>query len=146
MCAIYKKKVSVGAFLEKGKDIKDGDIVEVANEGKEVEGQFGMQNIFLVKTKDKEGNVSFNQTSMNNMIDGFGEDSLKWVGQKVRVWAILSNVQGKMIKVYYFSHPTAEIGEDGSFSIPGKQKTADEQLDEMAGEQGEVVNPEDIPY
>ena len=34
----YQKKVSVGSFLKKGEDIKDGDLVEVANEGKEVEG------------------------------------------------------------------------------------------------------------
>lgn len=116
---IYKKRVSVGSFLKKGEDIKDGDVVEIANEGKQVEGQFGLQNLFLIKTKDgKEGNLSLNQTSLNNLIDAFGEDATKWIGKAVKVWAILSNVQGKMLKVYYLSHIDAEINEDGEFLIP----------------------------
>ena len=116
---IYKKKISAGAFLKKGEDIKDGDIVEIANEGKQVEGQFGLQNLFLIKTKDgKEGNMSLNQTSLNNLIDAFGEDATKWIGKAAKVWAILSNVQGKMLKVYYLSHIDAEINEDGEFLIP----------------------------
>lgn len=140
----YTKRVSVGAFLKKGEDIKDGDIVELANEGKQVEGQYGSQDLFLVKnTTGKEGNVSFNTTSINNMIDAYGEEAVNWIGKKVKVWAILSNVQGKMIKVYYFSHPDAEIDKDGNFSIPGKQKSSDEQLDEMAGEE---IKSEDIPF
>ena len=116
---IYKKRVSVGSFLKKGEDIKDGDVVEIANEGKQIEGQFGLQNLFLIKTKDgKEGNLSLNQTSLNNLIDAFGEDATKWIGKAVKVWAILSNVQGKMLKVYYLSHIDAEINEDGEFLIP----------------------------
>ena len=46
---IIKKQVSVGSFLEKGVDIKDGDIVKIANEGKEVDGKYGMQNLFLLR-------------------------------------------------------------------------------------------------
>jgi hypothetical protein len=137
--AIYQKKVSVGSFLEKGKDIKDKDIVEIASEGKEVEGKFGLQNIFLVKLADgKEGNVAMNQTSLNNFIDAWGEDSLKWIGKKALVWAILSNVQGKMTKVYYFTHPEATLSESGEFVIPGQERPAQEQE--------EVVNPDDIPF
>jgi hypothetical protein len=40
---LYQKRVSVGQFLEKGTDIKDGDIVEIASEGKEVEGKSPVQ-------------------------------------------------------------------------------------------------------
>lgn len=116
--AIYEKRVSVGAFLKKGEDIKDGDIIEIANEGKQTEGQYGLQDIFLIKTKDKEGNVSFNQTTINNLIDGYGKDSVKWIGKKAKVWAILSNVQGKMIKVYYFLHPDTILDEaSGEFFL-----------------------------
>uniref|UniRef100_A0A6M3L977 Uncharacterized protein n=1 Tax=viral metagenome TaxID=1070528 RepID=A0A6M3L977_9ZZZZ len=119
----YTKKVSVGAFLKKGEDFKDGDIVEIANEGKQQEGQFGMQDLFLLKTKTNEGNVSFNQTTINNLIDGYGEDSINWIGKKVKVHAILSNVQGKMIKVYYFLHPDSKLDETtGQFALPNKEK------------------------
>lgn len=110
----YQKRVSVGAFLKKGTDIKDGDTVEIANEGKEVQGEFGTQNIFLVKLADgQEGNISFNQTSINGMIDAFGDDSISWIGKKVKAHKIKQNVAGKFIDVWYFSHPDAELTESG---------------------------------
>ena len=113
---IYQKQVSVGAFLKKGADFKDGDLIEIASEGKQVEGQFGMQDLFLVKTADgKEGNVSFNRTSINALIDKYGGDSKSWIGKKAKVVAVMSNVQGKMIKVYYFVSPGAELNDDGEF-------------------------------
>ena len=115
----YFKKVSVGAYLKKGEDIKSGDIVTIANEGKQVEGQFGMQTVFLIKLSDnREGNVSLNQTSINNIIDGYGDDSMNWIGKQVKVEGVMSNVKGKMTKVYYFIHPDSVLDEDtGQFII-----------------------------
>ena len=139
----YIKKTSVGAYLKKGEDIKDGDIVEIANEGKQVEGQFGRQDVFLIKTKNKEGNISFNQTSVNNMIDAYGEDSINWIGEKVKVWAIMSNVQGKMTKVYYFSHPEAEISDDGEFLIQNSDKLNNPNYENMNEEE---IPTEDLPF
>lgn len=126
---LYKKRISVGAFLKKGEDYKDGDIIEITSEGKPIEGKFGIQDVFSIKTKsEKEGNVTFNSTSINNMIDAYGEDSKKWIGKKAKTWAILSNVQGKMLKVYYFSHPDASLTDDGVFSILGKDPIKKEDI------------------
>ena len=121
---VYKKKISVGAFLKKGEDFEADDIIEIASEGKQVEGQYGMQDVFSIKLKDgKEGNMSFNQTTMNNLIDGYGEDSVNWIGKEAKVWAIMSNVQGKMKKVYYFLHPDTELDEEsGEFVLANKEK------------------------
>ena len=117
--AKYEKRESSGAFLKKGVDFKDGDLVEVKSEGKKVQGKFGEQDIFIIKTeKGTEGNVAFNQTTINNMIDAFGGESEEWVGKEVKVHGIMSNVQGKMTKVYYFAHPDAVIDEGGEFIIP----------------------------
>jgi len=135
--SIYSKKVSVGAFLHKGDDFKDGDLVTIASEGKQVEGEFGLQNIFLVKTASKEGNVSFNRTSINALIDAYGEDSKNWIGKQAKVWGIMSNVQGKMIKVYYFTHPQADVNENGSFTVPVSAKTEPVK---------DEIKPEDIPF
>ena len=123
----YIKRVSVGAFLKKGEDFKDGDVITIANEGHSVEGKFGPQDVFMVKLEDgRDGNVSFNQTSINCLIDGYGDDSINWIGKKAKVAAILQNVQGKMTKVYYFLHPEAELDEkSGQFVIPGKTNTDD---------------------
>jgi len=143
--AIYKKKESIGNFLKKGEDFKDGDSVEIANEGKQIEGQYGMQDIFMIKLEDgKEGNVSLNQTSINNLIDAYGEDSLKWIGKKVKVTAILSNVQGKMIKVYYFLHPDSELDEEtGQFVIAGKDP---KEKDDIPVVEEEDINVKDIKF
>ena len=122
--AIYKKRISLGNFLRKGEDYKENDFVEIANEGKQIEGKFGPQDIFLVKLANGiEGNIPFNSTSINNVIDAFGEDSKNWIGKKIKVWTILSNVQGKMIKVYYFAHPDAELNEEGVFELPSGKKS-----------------------
>lgn len=130
--AIYNKKVSVGQFAKKGEDYKDGDILVVANEGKQIEGKFGSQDVFLVKLpKGEEKNITFNQTTINNMIDAFTKDSTKWVGKEVKVWLILQNVQGKMVKVTYLSHPEADIDEDGNFTLPSTVVSADGGSDSM---------------
>ena len=142
--AIYKKKVSVGAFLKKGEDFKDGDTAEIASEGKQIEGQFGMQDIFMIKLADeREGNIGFNQTSMNNIIDGYGEDSINWIGKKIKIQAIMSNVKGKMTKVYYFLHPDAELDEDsGEFVLPKSEKIDLPELTQKSGE----VEEDSIPF
>ena len=133
----YEKKISVGAFAKKGIDYKDGDILTVANEGKKIQGQFGEQDVFLVKlVNGEEKNLTFNQTTLNNMIDAFGVESVQWVGKQAKVWLILQNVQGKMVKVTYLSHPSAEITDDGAFVIAGKQTEP----------KGETVSADEIPF
>ncbi len=122
LMSIYKKKISLGKFLEKGKDICDGDVVEIANEGKQVEGNFGIQDVFSIKLKNGEtGNISFNRTSINTLIDGYGEDSINWIGKKVKIMVIKQMVSNKLTNVYYFLHPDTVLDdESGQFIIPNK--------------------------
>lgn len=114
---IHQKRISIGNFLKKGVDFKDGDILEICSEGKEVQGEFGVQNMFRVKIGDKDGNVSFNQTSINGCIEAWGEDDVKWIGKRVKANKIKQNVAGKFIDVWYFAHPDAELTESG-FMLP----------------------------
>ena len=133
----YTKKVSVGQFLKKGEDYKANDVVEIAREGKAIEGDYGIRQVFLIKLADgREGNVNFNQTTINNLVDGFGNDSVKWIGKKVKVEAVLSNVQGKMIKVYYFLHPDTILNEASGEFVIGKAMSDEEKMNaELAGEE-----------
>jgi hypothetical protein len=147
--SIYKKRAKLGNFLKKGEDFKDGDLLEIASEGNTIEGKFGSQDVFLMKTKDgKEGNVSFNGTSTNNMIDAFGEESKNWIGKKVKVWAIRSNVQGKMVNVYYYSHPDAVLNDEGVFELEGSNSDVKnpKKKDIPVIEDDEEVDPADIPF
>ncbi len=115
MTKIYKKKTSLGAWVKKGEDIKDGDLIIIANEGVEDDsGDFGTRQVFMVKLiNGEEKNLAFNQTSINNMIDAFGEQAINWIGKQVKVWMVKQNVAGKFLQVLYVSHPQAEFGENG---------------------------------
>ena len=110
----YTKRVSVGAFAKKKVDINNLDVITIANEGKKVEGQFGEQDVFLVKlVNGEEKNINVNQTSLNGLIDVFGDDSLNWIGKQAKVWLIKQNVAGKFVDVLYISHPDADLTESG---------------------------------
>ena len=132
---IYKKRVSVGQFAKKDVDYKNGDMVTIANEGKQVEGEWGMRDVFLVKLANgEEKNITFQQTTMNGLIDAFGKDSKDWVGKSVKIHLITQNVSGKFIKVTYISHPQAELTETG-FVLPSTEVHPD----------GDIAT-EDIPF
>lgn len=126
--SIYQKKVSVGQFAKKGEDFRDGDVVTLANEGRQVEGKFGTQDVFLVKFSTGEKNFTLNQTSINNMIDAYGDDSKNWIGKEAKINLILQNVQGKMVKVAYLAHPTAELNDDGEWVMPNRGAKSPEDI------------------
>jgi hypothetical protein len=147
----YTKKISVGAFAKKGEDYKEGDLLTIANEGKKIPSSFDpekTQDVFLVKLpKGDEKNINVNQTSINNLIDAYGGESVQWVGKQVKVWLITQSVSGKLQKVTYLSHPLAEMVEsrDGGmgWQIPGKQPEAPTN---PGGHPADEINPDDIPF
>ncbi len=129
----FQKKENMGVpFAKKGVDIQEGDIITLNSEGKIVEGQFGAQNIFEIKNVDGvELALSINQTSINALVDAFGEDSANWVGKKVRVHSIRQNVAGKFIPVYYVAPEGYEMGENG-FEKSGSTGVVNAQINEQS--------------
>jgi len=143
--SLYKKRVSVGSFLKSGEDFKDSDIITIANEGKQIEGTYGIQDVFLVKLANKEeGNVNFNQTTINGLIDAYGKDSIKWVGKEVKVIKIKQNVSGKFKDCYYFAHPDAEFTEDG-ICMPTDVKQT-EEIPVVEDPEEDDISVKDIPF
>jgi hypothetical protein len=147
----YTKTIRTGKFAEKGKDYKDKDLITILNEGAKLEGTFGVQDIFKVRVvHGDELSFRFNKTSINNMIDAYGDDSKDWVNKEVRVWLILQNVQGKMVKVPYVSHPDADIDDDGNFVLPegtGTPKKVGKRKNEVVDDEiieDEVGTEDDI--
>ena len=117
--SVYKKYVSVGSFAKKGEDIKDGDIIKIASEGKKLEGDYGERDVFLVKLANgEEKNVGVNQTTINNLVEAYGEESRIWIGKEAKVWLIKMMVSGKMVTVLFLSHPDATMDDDGRFVLP----------------------------
>jgi len=113
---IYQKKsVGVGNFASKGKgaDIEHEDIITILDEGKTVDGTYGPQEVFLIQIANgEERNININQTSINKLVDAFGEDSVGWVGQKVKAWILQENVSGTFRQVLYLTHPDKDLADD----------------------------------
>lgn len=118
------KRVSIGgAFIRKepydydGKhydaDVVNGDTVKILNEGKEVASQHGEQTVFLITTRNGEKNAPFNQTSINVLVDEWGEDSEKWVGKEVYVLTKKGVFGGQKAIACYFATKDYMLDEYG---------------------------------
>jgi hypothetical protein len=84
---ILKKKVSgTGKFaptLDKDKDVQNGDIVMICGEIREVETkQYGVKKVVDVKLpNDEVRGVWLNNSSINNLIEKYGEDTSAWMNK-----------------------------------------------------------------
>lgn len=113
------KTIRTGKFAKAGEDYKDRDILTITNAGDQIEGDYGVGTVFKVKVPSgDELTVRFNKTSINNMIDAFGDETTDWIGKQVKAWLILQNVGGKMKKVLYIAHPDADVDDEGNFVLP----------------------------
>jgi hypothetical protein len=139
-----KKKVSISGEWAKVKvDINNGDVLEILTDAKIVSGEYGDRQVYTVKTKNGEKLLSFNQTSLNNLIDAYGDDSAKWVGKKVNVTVIKMNVSGKFRDIIYLVGEGWEMQEDGSVKKIGAQGAVPSDGIEYPEEE---IDPEDIPF
>lgn len=135
------KKTSIGGAYARKKsyeydgtkyeaDLKDGDIITILDSGSQVVGEYGEQTVFKIKTRNGEKNFSVNQTTINNLVDAFGDESENYIGKEIKVWVIKAMVSGKLQLVAYLSASNAEMDEEGRFSlIGGKQDDVDDGVE-----------------
>lgn len=131
---IHEKKVSLGAgyankvaYEYEGKkyeaDLKDGDIVKILDEGQEIHKEFkGIPTtsvVHKVETRNGTKLLSFNKTSINNLIDAFGKDSKNWVGKEVKAWIFKVLKDAKFEYHVYLASSNSEMveGEDGKIKF-----------------------------
>jgi len=115
---VQKKSTTQRDWAKARVDYNDGDIIIIKNAGEEVEGDYGTRLVFAVDTKNGEKHLSFNQTTINNLIDAYGEETSQWVGKEVKVWIIKSNIQGKLRDVTYLTAPDWRMLDEGFFPPP----------------------------
>ncbi len=138
-----QKKVSIsGDWAKKGEDIKDSDIVVMLDAGTTITGDYGDRQVFKIKTRNGEKLLSFNQTSINNLIDAYGEETENWVGKNVKVWIVKASVGGKLKDVVYLSAPDWVMTEDG-FAPPANKTIDDSDIPII--EESDIAD-EDIPF
>ena len=74
------------------------------------EGEFGMQTVFTLRCPNNEERLlTFNQTSQNNLIDSYTDETKQWVGKKVKIWVVKQNVSGKFKNVVYLTSPDKDL-------------------------------------
>lgn len=121
-------------------DIKHGDTVEILDAGiVESHPQYGNTHKFLIKTRNGDKRASFNQSSLNLLVDEFGDDSETWKGKKVNVLIKKTMIANERRIVAYFVTNGWSLDDYGDLVKEGANK-ADTSFPE------EEINPEDIPF
>lgn len=142
-----------GEFAKPNQDFKDGDVLTLLDGGQVISGTYGDQNVFKIKTPNGEKILAFNQTSMNNLIEEFGDETDSWVGKDIRVFLITQSVSGKMRKVCYLTATNWDMIEDasdgmsfGKKAVEGQNSPQTASGEPMPTPQGEgEIKVEDIP-
>jgi hypothetical protein len=107
---VQKKEVLQGEWAKINRDIFNGDIITIIDEGKIVSGTYRERYVFKIKTKTGDIKLlTFNQTSINYLIDAYGNETEKWKGKEAKVWIVKSSVGGKMRDVVYLTPPEATL-------------------------------------
>lgn len=91
------QKSSGSTWFDK-KTLQDGDILKLATEATDIEGQNGMQLVAkaIIKGRDdKPKNIAINNPSRNALIDAFGQDTADWVDKHLTIKVKETLVGGK---------------------------------------------------
>lgn len=134
-----EKNVSVqGDWAEKNEDVEDEDIITIKDAGKVIDGEYGERKVFTVETKNGDKLLSFNQTSINNLIDAWGNETKDWVGKEAKVWMNRESIGGQMRYVVYLTAPDWVIDE-----TTGGFKPSDGSDDDIPVVEDREVPPEE---
>ena len=114
---IFKKReVTNGEWL-KASEVVSGTLVTLAPEAKESPSSFDetkTQTVAKVKIKGfpELKNVRINLTSVNALVEAFGEDSKNWIGKVLTAQTEKAVVAGKRVTILYFVPEGFEVKED----------------------------------
>lgn len=163
---VIKKTSVAGAYARKepytyeGKeydaDIKNGDRVIVRSKGDIVTGEYGDQMVFSIGTRNGDKNANFNQSSINALIDEYGDDTDNWVGKEVTVLTKKGVFGGKKAIAAYYVTSAWTLDEYGDLvrieevaqvnapiSTPSKMPAYPEYTGAPDFEAGRAVDPDE---
>ena len=106
-------------------DLQTGDKVKILSEGETVTGQFGDQQVFKIETRNGEKNLTFNQKSINILIDEYGDEDKEWIGKEVNVILKKDTIANKKVIIPYLVTDGWELDEYGDLTKPQEVKSED---------------------
>lgn len=133
-------------------DIQHGDKVVIKNAGTIEQGNFGDQHYFQIETRNGVKKAPFNQSSINALVDAFGDESENWVGKEVKVLITKTVIGGKKVMPAYFVTDEWYLDDFGDLEKqtepqPANQTVAVEKPDgRVEMEKRQAIQPEDSPF
>ncbi len=114
----YKKSSNVEGAWVKSSEVTSGSTFELTSEVTPTDGEYGTQDIgkVLFQADDEPKNLRFNKTSLNAIIDAYGEESNGWVGKTFTAQTEKALVGGKRVTILYVIPDGYELSDgDGGF-------------------------------
>lgn len=159
-----KIDINQAKFLDSAVDIKHKDVLTIESEGKWYESaRFKKEdgtptNEFKLNVKLANGevrNVTLNWTNVKMLVEGFGDDTVEWIGKEVRAWKTKSE-RAKIGYIYLLAPMDWSRDDTGEWSKGSAGKASDNQdlvkKEEVPSVQvdgeypQETINAEDIPF
>ena len=82
-------------------DIQAGDKIKILKEESIVPGQWGDQRQFPIETRNGEKGLGLNQSTINVLIDTWGDESKNWIGKELNILIHKTIIAGEKKKVVY---------------------------------------------
>lgn len=115
-----KKNIGAGGnfpqFIKKYETLKPNERVQIIDAGRKEPNRFQpgkFQDVFTIRTGAGEFSANFNGSTINSLIDEFGDDSELWKGRTVTAHFVKQNVSGKFVDVVYFAPDGYVLGANG---------------------------------
>ena len=94
-------KIELSGDFLKAEDCKGGEIVEILDEGTlseltSPEGKVKKVINFAVKIDKEDKTFTPNKTNLKIFVEGWGEESEKWIGKKFKIELVKTNVFGEV--------------------------------------------------
>lgn len=140
------KKINVlGQYAKPGEDFKDSEKIEILDGGTETVNKHGPQTVYKIRTQKGEFNMGFNQTTTNNLIDAFGDETDGWIGKRVNNVIMKVMIGGELKTVVYLYADGWKMDNKGKFHGPDSQ-TSDSSEGVVQLNEKPEINPDDIPF
>lgn len=136
-------------FVDKAKDLAQGDFVTIMSEAEILPDQFNpgkTRKVIKIKTRNGARWFNLNQDSANILIDEFKSNNDKdWVGKEAKVLMNKTVIGGKKVIVAYLVGKSWELDEYGSPQNPGVQKEVGQEIPVIQVDEDEI-NPSEVPF
>ena len=103
-------------------DLKNGDIVKILDGGNVELGQYGEQKNFRIKTRNGEKKLAFNQSTINVLLEEFGDETESWTGKDVKVLLVKKLIAGKKSIIPYLIVDGWALDEYGELTKDGSEE------------------------